>query len=91
MWLLDLKEALENVSLTSWTVENFTLTVSLGSSSVYSLRPEPLGFLGAWLHLEVPPGQAHKGLNLGIGAVEAWLVSHNYLEPDLADRHLGRG
>ena len=41
---LDLKDALERVSLISCTVENFTATVSLGSSSVYNLRPEPLGF-----------------------------------------------
>ena len=29
----------------SCLVENFTLTVSLGSSSVYNLRPDPFGFL----------------------------------------------
>ena len=29
----------------SLTVENFTLTVSLGFSSVYKRRPDPFGFL----------------------------------------------
>ena len=49
VWLLlcdlDLNDAFDSVSLMSWTVLNFTDTVSFGFSSVYSLLPEPFGFL----------------------------------------------
>ena len=40
-----LKEALLSVSTISCLVENLTLTVSEGFSSVYNLLPDPLGFL----------------------------------------------
>ena len=41
---LDLKDAFAKVLLTAAALENSTPTVSFGFSSVYSLRPEPLGF-----------------------------------------------
>ena len=41
---LALNDFLLKVSTISCLVENFTLTVSVGSSSVYNLLPDPLGF-----------------------------------------------
>ena len=56
---LDLKDSLDKVSIISCLVENLTFTVSLGSSSVYNLRPEPFGFLPVPVLgsvSDIPPG-----------------------------------
>ena len=66
-WDLDLNEDLFKVSTTSCLVLNLTDTVSLGSSSVYNLLLEPLGFLpvptlGSFFSLNLANSKAYASI-----------------------------